>query len=55
MVQIVSPIVFTGISALCGGYIFSIEKGASSGDIYEGAGLYGGILAAFFLGIQHIA
>ena len=55
MLHIFSPIFFSGIASLFGGYIFSLEDGASMSEVCEGAGLYGGILAAFFIGIQHVA
>lgn len=49
MIQSFAPIFFTGIAALVGGSIFSVDTDASMYDVCEGAGLFGGILASFFL------
>jgi hypothetical protein len=46
---------FTWLAVLVGGAIFSLEKGATLGNICEGGVLYGGILAAFFFGLFALA
>lgn len=47
-----SPIMFTLVAVLIGGWVFSKEPDASAADIYVGGALYGGILSAFFAGVQ---
>jgi len=54
MLQIFSPIMFTFIAILTGGWIFSKEDDASLGEICEGGALYGGILGVFFLGVTFL-
>ncbi len=54
MLTTFSPIIFTLVAILLGGWVFSKEPEASMAHICEGGALYGGILSAFFAGVQFI-
>lgn len=54
MLQIYSPIMFTLLAILLGGWVFSKEGDASLGDICEGGALFGGVLGFFFLGLTFL-
>jgi hypothetical protein len=54
MLQIYSPIMFTLVAILLGGWVFSKEENASMGDICQGGALFGGILSCFFVGVTFL-
>ena len=54
MLAVFSPIMFTLVAILLGGWVFSKEDDASLGDICEGGALFGGILSCFFVGVAFL-
>jgi len=54
MLTTFSPIIFSLVAMLLGGWVFSKEANASMAHICEGGALYGGILSAYFLGMQFL-